>query len=132
MSEIEKSARRFGWTALFAYALIGTALEAAHGFKLAAYLDDELARMLLRLAHAHGVGLSLVVLVFSSAGASHPSARSIFLGLAFAAVAIPIGFGAAAFAHPEGDPGFPIFLVPIGAIALLISLARLAWHAWRS
>ena len=56
---------RFGWTSLAAWALFGLALEAAHGFKLAAYLDDNLRHAILRLAHAHGVILALVVLAFA-------------------------------------------------------------------
>src|SRR5262249_48615315 len=55
-------AARFGWTSLLAWAATGLALETAHGLKLAAYLDDALVRLLLTLAHAHGVGLALVVL----------------------------------------------------------------------
>ena len=47
-------------------ALFGLALEGAHGFKLAAYLDDNLRHSILRLAHAHGVILALVVLAFAS------------------------------------------------------------------
>ncbi|MCZ7687492.1 MAG: hypothetical protein M5U28_55625 [Sandaracinaceae bacterium] len=54
MTDASTRAARFGWTSLALWACAGVALEAAHGFKLAAYLDDELARMLLRLAHAHG------------------------------------------------------------------------------
>jgi hypothetical protein len=47
-----RRARRFAWTFLFAWVLFGLALEAAHGFKLSAYLDDGLRRSLLRLVHA--------------------------------------------------------------------------------
>ncbi len=69
MSDPATGAARFGWTSLALFAALGAVLEAAHGFKLAAYLDDELTRLLLRLAHAHGVGLALVVLVFGVSAA---------------------------------------------------------------
>lgn len=134
MKDVARRARAIGWTGLGLSALAGSALETAHGLKLAGYLDDELARLLLRLSHAHGAGLSLILLAFAVAGAPHlaaPRARSIGRGLVAALVLMPLGFGAAAFGHPEGDPGAPIFLVPIGALALLVSLARLALAAWR-
>ena len=55
---IARDARRWGWTALCLYACMGVALEAAHALKLPVYLDDPLAQFLLRLGHAHGVGLA--------------------------------------------------------------------------
>ena len=64
MNDEIRRCRRFGWTSLAAWALFGLAIEAAHGFKLGAYLDDNLRHTILRLAHAHGVILALVVLAF--------------------------------------------------------------------
>jgi len=130
-----RRARRFGWSSLSVWAAAGVALEAAHGFKVATYFDDELARMLLRLAHAHGVGLSLVVLVYGSAGVpllTHrdDGGRGVGRLLRIAAVLVPLGFGASAVGHPEGDPSIAILLVPIGAVALLTALVSLAWVAW--
>jgi hypothetical protein len=124
-------ARRFGWVSLLVWAALGFALEAAHGFKLDAYLGDELARMLLRLGHAHGVGLSLVVLVYGVSAvpvlelqsAEPPLAGKL---LRIGAVLMPLGFAASAFGHPEGDPSIAIFCVPLGALALLGGLARVA------
>lgn len=121
-------AQRFGWTSLLVWAVLGAALEAAHGFKLATYLQDDLTRMLLRLGHAHGVGLSLVVLAYSvtalPAMASAPG-RVPLAGrlLRVAAMLVPLGFALSAFGHPEGDPSPAVFLVPIGACALLVALA---------
>lgn len=129
-------ARRFGWTSLLVWAALGFALEAAHGFKLDAYLGDELARMLLRLGHAHGVGLSLVVLLYGVSGVPVLTLRSGRAPLAgklvrLAAMLMPTGFTLSAFGHPEGDPSPAIFAVPIGALALLTSLALVASAAWR-
>lgn len=124
-------AQRFGWTSLLVWAGLGFGLEAAHGLKLAVYLEDDLARMLLRLGHAHGVGLSLVVLAYSVAAVpameSEPG-RTPLPGrlLRVAAMLMPLGFALSAFGHPEGDPSPVIFLVPVGAIALLIGLALIA------
>jgi hypothetical protein len=132
-----RRARRFGWTALLLWAVGGLLLETAHGLKLAPYLDDELTRLLLTLAHAHGVGLALVVLVYGAAGVPmlatrEDGGRAIGRLLRVAAVLVPLGFGLGAVAHPEGDPSVAIVLVPIGALVLLVALARLAWAAWRA
>ena len=131
-----RRARRVGWTSLALFGAAGLLLETAHGLKLAPYLDDELTRLLLTLAHAHGVGLALVVLVYGAAGvpmlaAREDGGRAIGRLLRAAALLVPLGFGLGAVAHPEGDPSIAIVLVPIGALALLVALARLAWSAWR-
>lgn len=132
-----RRSRRFGWTSLAVWATAGVGLETAHGFKLAVYLDDEVARLLLRLAHAHGVGLSLVVLVYSVAGApllasTSDGGRRVGAALRVAAVGLPAGFLAGAIGHPEGDPSVGVLLVPLAALALLWALARLAIAAFRS
>lgn len=127
-------AARFGWTALLLWACAGAALEAMHGFKVSAYLDDELTRTLLRLAHAHGVGLSLVVLVFGASASPRLApelALHLLRALIAAAIVLPIGFLLGAIAHPEGDPSIGIFLVPLGALALIYALARTAWSIRR-
>ena len=57
---------RFGWIAMLVFVLLGLALEGLHGFKVAWYLEHETRRMMWTLAHAHGVLLSLVVIVFGA------------------------------------------------------------------
>lgn len=126
--------QRFGWPSLFLWALVGAGLEAAHGFKVSSVLDDELGRTLLRLGHAHGVGLSLVVLAYAAAGApllGDNSRKRVGLMLRVAAVLVPAGFLFSAFGHPEGDPGLAIFLVPLGALSLLAALGELSIAALR-
>lgn len=131
-----RAARRFGWTSLLGWASFGLVLEGAHGWKLAALLDDELARLLLRLGHAHGVGLALVVLAFGEAGAplfsSADDARTAGRLLRVAALLVPLGFALSALGHPEGDPSFAVFFVPAGALCLLAGLALTVRAAWRS
>lgn len=129
-------ARRFGWWSLLLWALLGLCLEAAHGFKLSAYLDDELTRMLLRLGHAHGVGLSLLVLVYSSAGLPllahrRDAGRAVSTALMVGAACLPLGFALGAIAHPEGDPGIGVLLAPVGGVALLWGLLQVALSASR-
>ena len=127
--------RRFAWSSLFVWVLFGLALEAAHGFKLSAYLDDSLRRSLLRLAHAHGVILALVVLAWGEAGAPlvDPPARAPGVGrwLRAGAALVPLGFALSAVRATEADPSLPIVLVPLGALALLAALGRTAHGAWR-
>ena len=129
-------ARRFGWTSLLAWAAAGLMIEGAQGFRVVRYMGDDLARTLLRLGHAHGVGLSLVVLVYSSAGVPLLSARpdggrSVGRRMRVAAVMVPCGFALSAFRHPEGDPSIAVLAVPIGAVLLLWALASLARAAFR-
>jgi len=132
----QRTARRFGWTSLLGWASFGLVLEGAHAWKLGAVLDDELARLLLRLGHAHGTVLALVVLAFSEAGApllrGDGDARLAGRLLRVAAVLVPFGFALSAVAHPEGDPNVLVFFVPAGALCLLAGLALVTRAAWRS
>ncbi len=121
VSESER-ARRFGFASLTVWASLGFLLEAAHAFKLSAYLDQPLRRELLLWAHAHGVGLSLVVLAYAALGITP---RSLRYGkpLRAAAVLMPAAFALGVFAHSEADPGPSIWLVPVGALLLIYALA---------
>jgi hypothetical protein len=127
--------RRFGWAALLGWAIFGLGLEAAHGFKMSVYLDDGLRRSLLRLAHAHGVVLALVVLAYGEAGAARLSdphqAQRVGRWLRAGALLIPLGFALSAIGASEGDPSPPILLVPLGALLLVGALGRTALAAWR-
>lgn len=120
---------RFGWTSLLLWVLFGVALESAHAFKVSSYLDDELTRLLLTLAHAHGVGLALVVIAFAATVPEPPS--WVRRSLRFSAIAMPLGFALGALAHPEGDPSVGIVLAPLGALALLAALTQTVFRAWR-
>ena len=58
---------RIGWWALLLFLTIGIVLEGLHGFKIGWYLNvsNETRRLMLTLAHAHGVLLALVNVVFA-------------------------------------------------------------------
>jgi hypothetical protein len=120
-SERERS-RRFGFASLTAWASLGFLLEGAHAFKLSAYLDHPLRRELLLWAHAHGVGLSLIVLAYAALGVTPRSTRY-GRPLRAAAVLMPGAFALAIVAHSEGDPGPSIWLVPLGGLLLIYALA---------
>ncbi|MDQ3037975.1 MAG: hypothetical protein M3Y87_36610 [Myxococcota bacterium] len=129
-----RTCRRFGWTALLGWAVLGLALEAMHGWKIGGYLDDALARELLVLGHAHGVGLALVVLVFGEAAVPLFGERDdggASLALRIGAIVVPAAFALSAIDHPEGDPNLLVWLVPLGALAVIAALARTAYEAWR-
>lgn len=130
---VRARARRIGWTSLLGWALVGLALEGAHGFKLSSYLDDTLTRELCTLGHAHGVGLALVVLAFGEAGLPvlAEGARSSTLAmLATGSVLVPAAFLSSAIAHPEGDPNALVWLVPIGALLVIAAIARTVVATW--
>jgi hypothetical protein len=134
LEALQRTARRFGWTALLGWTCAGLLLEAAHGWKVSAVLDDELTRTLLRLGHAHGVGLSLVAVVHGELAMplfSPADARTVMRALQAGALSVPVGFGLGAIGHPEGDPSVLVFLVPLGALALIYALTRTAIAAWR-
>jgi hypothetical protein len=134
LEALKRTARRFGWTALLVWTCAGLLLEAAHGWKVSAVLDDELTRTLLRLGHAHGVGLSLLAVVHGELATplfSAGDARVVMRALQAGALSVPLGFGLGAIGHPEGDPSVLVFLVPVGALALIYALTRTAVASWR-
>ena len=120
---------RFGWSGLLVFAVLGVALEALHAWKATAYLgvDNETRRLMWTLAHAHGVGLSIVQIAFAATlklMASAPAALTSRL-LHGGTVLIPLGFFLGGVNTYEADPGFGILLVPVGALALLGALGSM-------
>lgn len=117
---------RFGWSGLLVFAALGVALEALHAWKVGAYLgvDNETRRLMWTLAHAHGVGLSLLQIAYAASlrlMAAVPSLLTSRL-LHTATVLVPLGFFLGGVNTYEADPGLGILLVPVGALALLIAL----------
>jgi hypothetical protein len=121
--------RCFGWWSLLVWLSLGLLLEAMHGFKIGWYLDvgSDARRLLLRLAHAHGVLLSLVVLAFAATavGAERTLLRA-GMCLRWAAVLMPLGFLLGGLWPMGGDPGLGIVLVPIGGVLLFVGVLATA------
>lgn len=125
---------QLGWIALLVFATLGLVLEGLHAYKSPAYLGvgQEVRRLMWTLAHAHGIGLSLVHLAFAFtaqrfAGEGVPAARHARLALAskllcVAIVLLPLGFFLGGIAAFEGDPGVGVFLAPLGALATWVAL----------
>jgi len=125
---------RHGWIGLSAFVLLGIALEGLHAFKSSMYLGvgNETRRLMWTLAHAHGVGLSLVQLGFAASvglvgAALAGKLRNAGRLLDGASLLIPSGFFLGGVVTYEGDPGIGIVLVPLGALLLLAAVGRIAW-----
>ena len=122
---------RFGWWSLLIFLLFGGALETLHGFKIGWYLDvgNEMRRLMFTLAHAHGTLLALVNIAAGLTARSvarfdlRPSISSVLI---WAAILLPGGFFLGGIVTYDGDPGLGVWLVPVGAILLFYSVARIA------
>lgn len=108
-----------GWIGAAVWMLLGLMLESLMAYKIPSYLGDPLRRELLRLAHAHGALLSLVLIV--AAGLANP-ARYARVALRIGSVLVPGGFLLSGIWHPEGDPGLAIWLVPPGAVLMILGV----------
>ena len=129
---------RVAWAGLFAFAALGLVLESLHGFKSADYLGvgSETRRLMWTLAHAHGVGLSLVQMGFAVTSALCVELPNRLLALAsrllnLAFVLIPFGFLLGGIATYGADPGVGVFLVPVGGVLLLGGVGAVAWGLLR-
>lgn len=128
---------RWGWGALLAFLSLGILLEAFHGFKVEWYLSvaNDTRRLLWRLAHTHGTLLGLVHLAFAfTLRAKVLAPRGLRLtsaALVSATLLLPGGFLLGGWTLHGGDPGRAIFLVPIGALLLLLAVANVLWRLAR-
>lgn len=126
-----------GWTLIATYILLGTLLEALHGLKLGWYLDlsHETRRLLLRLAHAHGVLLGIVNICLALSlpyrrVLGRAEARWVSLAVVAGSIALPLGFLLGGLVIYGGDPNPAILLSPIGAVFLLVGLLGFARGFW--
>jgi hypothetical protein len=122
---------RFGWWSLLVFLSLGAVLETLHGFKIGWYVDvgNETRRLMFTLAHAHG---TLLALVNIAAGLTVRKVErfavrsSVSFALIWAAILLPAGFFLGGIVIYDGDPGLGVWLVPIGAVLLFYSIARIA------
>ena len=122
---------RFGWWSLLVFLSLGAILEALHGFKIGWYVDvgNETRRLMFTLAHAHGTLLALVNIAagLTERNMDRFSLRpSVSFALIWAAILLPAGFFLGGIVIYDGDPGLGVWLVPIGALLLFYSVARVA------
>lgn len=124
----------WGWRALWAFLCLGVVLEALHGFKDPSYLgpSQSTRRLMWTLAHAHGTLLGLIQLAFAAylglVAVSPGPRRWVWAsGLLLAAQGLlPLGFLLGGWFYRGGDPGVGVFLVPVGAACLVVSVGLIA------
>ena len=128
---------RVGWFSLPVLVSLGLLLELLHAYKVAFYLDvgNEARRLMWTLAHAHGVGLSLLNLLFALSVRALLPAPSRMLALAstlltWATLLLPLGFFLGGIVTYGGDPGLGVLLVPVGALLLWLAVTLMAREVW--
>ena len=129
---------RLGWLHLALFLTLGVLLEALHGFKVGGYLNpsNSTRRMLWTLAHAHGTLLGLIHIGFAVTLPRlrqwpERSARTTSTALVAGSWLLPSGFFLGGIGVFGGDPGIGIFLVPPGALLLLVAVFQ-TYRAVRS
>jgi hypothetical protein len=131
--ELVRTHLRFGWIALLVFATFGAVLEALHAFKSGAYLGvgNEMRRLMWTLAHAHGIGLSILHLAFAATlklGFAATTARVTRASslLRWSTLFLPGGFFLGGVAPYEGDPGAGVWLTPVGVLLLWSAILLIA------
>jgi hypothetical protein len=127
-STLVSSLLRQAWFSLAFWMSFGLLLEGLIGYRIPDYLSDPQRRELLRLAHAHGGVLSLVLLASALGigyGRTQP-ARMTVLALRIGVVVMPLAFLAAGIWHYANDPGLAIWLVPPAALLVIFGILGLA------
>jgi hypothetical protein len=136
--QLTRAHLRNGWIGLVVFVCLGIGLESLHAFKSFAYLGvgNETRRLMFTLAHAHGIGLSLVHIAFAATLSLSilPSARLAIASrcLNGALLLMPTGFLLGGIVTYGGDPGIGVLLVPVGALLLLIAVVLMAWTLVRT
>ena len=137
MNDLDRLVRRhfvLGWIFLPAFMLLGLTLETLHGFKVQWYLSvaNETRRFLFTLAHAHGVLLGLLNVVFALSLKSVGNvsrASTIASGLLVSgSLLLPFGFLLGGVVVYGGDPDLFIVLSPLGGLLLVLGLIAAASH----
>ncbi len=106
----------------------GLLLEGLLGYKIPAYLNDNLRRELFRLAHTHGALLSIVLIVITvcaNAGFIRPNTYA-ENALRIGSVMMPLGFLLGGIWHFESDPGYLILLAPLGGVIMIFGIVSCA------
>ena len=117
---------RVGWHGLLIFGALGTLLEILHAWKNPAYLGagNDMRRLMWTLAHAHGIGLSLLQIGYAATLAVmfaelNPRLTRASRLLDASTLLMPLGFFLGGAVPYKSDPGIGIILVPIGALLFL-------------
>lgn len=127
---------RLGWWCLALFALLGIVLEVFHGLKVGYYLNvsNETRRLMWTLAHTHGTLLAVVNVGFALSLAHLRDAQGAWTRRASAFLVgaqwlLPGGFLLGGVVVQGADPSPGIFLVPVGAVLLVLGAAAVARRA---
>ena len=117
---------RVGWHGLLIFGALGSLLEILHAWKNPAYLGvgNEMRRLMWTLAHAHGIGLSVLqigfaatlAVIFNEQGPRLVRASRL---LDASTLLMPLGFFLGGAVPYQSDPGIGVILVPVGALMFL-------------
>jgi hypothetical protein len=121
-----------GWIGLAAWMTAGLLFEGLIGFRSPAYLQDPLRRELFQLAHAHGAGFSLLLIVAGICrrnGMIRPP-QAAGWSLQIGTVLMPLGFLFGGIWHFGNDPGPGIFLAPVGGVMVLFGVVASAMSSF--
>lgn len=123
-----------GWTMVASFIVLGLALELLHGFKIQWYLAmaNEARRLLWTLAHAHGMLLGVLNVVYALSLRNF-AVRGVRLELASAlliagSLCLPLGFLLGGIVVHGGDPNLFIVLSPLGGALLVTALPLIAYN----
>lgn len=127
----------FGWTLAATFVVLGLVLELLHGFKIQWYLAmaNETRRLLWTIAHAHGVLLGVVNIVYAlclrNFAVRGARLELVSLLLIAGSLCLPGGFLLGGIVVHGGDPNLFIALSPIGGLLLVIALPMIAYNFLR-
>jgi hypothetical protein len=109
----------FAWMVF--WLAFGLVLEFLIGTRNVAYLDVPYRRELWRLAHAHGLLMGLVLVVFEGQwGFARAGHRRLAVG---GVVLMPLGFLLGGLWSTASDPFVGVLLAPVGGLAFVLGLA---------
>lgn len=113
-----------GLIMLACWMTFGLLLEGFLGYKIPAYLNDNIRRELFRLAHTHGSLLSIVLIVIALCTKADFIKPNFYAqnALRIGSVMMPIGFLLGGVWHFESDPGYAIILAPLGGILVIFGI----------
>jgi len=117
-----------GFITLAFWMTFGLLLEGLLGYKIPAYLNDNLRRELFRLAHTHGALLSLVLIVTVICAKAEFIKPNTYAqnALRVGSVIMPLGFLLGGIWHFESDPGYLILLAPLGGVLMIFGVISCA------
>lgn len=120
---------RLGWHGLLIFGALGTLLEIMHAWKHPAYLGvgNEMRRLMWTLAHAHGIGLSILHIAYAATLAVmfnelRPRLKRASQLLDASTLLMPLGFFLGGAVPYKSDPGIGVILVPVGALLFLAAV----------